>query len=257
MTEKTKRAEIKGDIARQYYELRTFRKHGVVAAFSGRRYGINFLPQKRNSITIASRKLFCRLAGVSFKHLICLEQVHGANIARATEADAGRGSRDLENQLGATDAVITDVPKLVLSIRTADCGPVFIMDPVKRAVGVAHIGWRGAHAGLAGKMVQAFRMQFLSKPEDLQVAFGPMIRPCCYEVGGEFRKPFGDFVGTRNKKLYFDLPSWIRQDLVENGVLPEAIFDSNICTACQNKQFPSYRKEGAEVRPMWSIISLI
>lgn len=248
--------DIREDIARGYYEFKEFKRRGVIAAFSGRRFKTNFCPDCENSLTVASRRLFCRLAGLSFDKLVCLEQVHGANIVRVEKADAGKGSRDPATQFGGTDAAITNVPEIVLSVRTADCSPVFFYDPVKKAIGIAHVGWRGAVARLTSKMIQAFRMQFLSKVEDLIVAIGPTIHSCCYQVGPEFQSPFGSFVTKRKKHFYFDLPGWIRQELTVGGITEASILDSHLCTACLNKRFPSYRKEGSKVRPMMSIISL-
>lgn len=255
--EKTKRAGVKEDVARGYYEFREFRKHKVIAAFSGRRFRMNFVDGERPSLTIASRRLFCRLAGVSFQNLVCLEQVHGANIIRVGKQDAGRGTRSLKDQLSGTDAALTNEPKLVLSVRTADCGPLFFLDPVRRVIGIAHVGWRGAAARLTSKMVQAFRMQFLSRPEDLLVAMGPMIRSCCYQVGSEFQSAFGSLVTQREEGLYFDLAGWIKQELEVSGVKAVSIFDSGFCTSCLNHRFPSYRKEGPNVRPLLSMISFI
>ena len=254
---KVKRAEVGHEEARGFFLLKQFRKHKVVAAFSGRRFQMNFSPEGSKSVAIAARRLFCRLAGVSFDQLVCMEQVHGANIVRVGTQDAGRGTRDPATQIGGTDALVTDVPHLVLSARTADCAPVFFLDPKRHVIGIAHIGWRGASAKLASKLVQVFRMQFISKPEDLVVALGPTIRPCCYQVGSEFQSAFGSFVAKRPTGLYFDLPGYIIQELVTGGVPIASIYDSTLCTSCLNDRFPSYRKEGTKVRHMLSIISLI
>lgn len=255
--EKAKRADLRKDPRSGSYSFKIFRKHKTVAAFSTRRFRINFMPAGKDSVTIAHRKLFCRLMQVPFDKLVCLEQVHGANIVRVSEVDSGKGARSNSDAIQGTDSALTNVPGVVLSIRTADCAPVFFLDTKRRAIGMAHIGWRGASEHLTSKIVQALRRQFLSKPEDLLVGIGPTIRSCCYEVGSEFRDVFGGFVAKRGTGFYFDLAGWIYDELSSEGINRIQIHDSLFCTSCSNDLFPSFRKEGAEVRHMWSVLTLI
>jgi polyphenol oxidase len=239
------------------YQFRIFRKHKAVAVFSTRRFRINFTPETKESVTLAHRKLFCQLANVSFDQLVCLEQVHGAHIIKADREVAGRGARNQAEAVKGSDASITNEPEIALAIRTADCAPLFFMDTRHRAIGMAHVGWRGASERLASKMVQAFQRQFLSKAADLMVGIGPLIRACCYQVGPEFRNVFGSFVGEREKRHYFDLAGWISEELRAEGISERQVYDSHLCTSCLNKEFPSYRREGEKVRHMWSILMLL
>lgn len=251
-----KPAQLKKDTVRSWYRFRAFEKRGAIAAFSTRRFHMNFSEGRRDSLVVAHRKHFCKLAGVPFDHLVCLEQVHGANIHRLDKSNAGRGARSAQDAIPGTDAALTDSRDLVLSIRTADCAPLFFLDPVHRAIGVAHLGWRGASEQLASKMVQAFRRQYLTKPGDLIVAIGPAIRQCCYEVGSDFKQVFGPFVARRGGHFYFDLVRWAVDDLQAEGVELGRIYDCGFCTVCLPDQFPSYRKEGPRVSHMLSILKL-
>jgi polyphenol oxidase len=251
-----KHAQLKKDSAKSCFQFQSFQKRKATAAFSTRRFHMNFPEGGHDSVVIAHRKHFCQLVGVPFDKLVCLEQVHGGNIVRLSGADAGRGARSAENMVQASDGVLTDSRDVVLSIRTADCAPLFFVDPVHHAIGMAHVGWRGASERLASKMVQAFRVQFLTKPSDLVVGIGPAIRPCCYEVGTEFKDVFGSFVAKRSKRLFFDLPQWTVDDLIAEGVEPDKIFDSGYCTACMNDKFPSFRREGERVSHMLSVLKL-
>lgn len=252
----SKKAVLRKDARSKCYWFKAFRKHKAIAAFSTRRFRINFLPQTKEAITIAHRRLFCRLMDVPFDKLVSLEQVHGANIVKAGPEDSGKGARSRADEIKGTDAVMTDTPGVVLAIRTADCAPLFFLDPRHRAIGMAHIGWRGASERLASKMVQAFRRQFLSKPNDLVVALGPMIRSCCYEVGSEFHDEFGHFVTKRSGSFYFDLVGWIFEELRSEGIERHQIHDSLFCTSCMNNEFSSYRKEGEKANRMWSVLTL-
>lgn len=251
-----KRAELKKDKTGGCYSFSSFRRRKTVAAFSTRHFRVNFLPGGANSLTIAHRKAFCNLARVDFEKTVCLEQVHGANIVRVGGEEGGKGTRSLEDAIQGTDAAMTDTKDIVLSIRSADCAPVFFLDTRHRAIGMAHVGWRGASERLTSKMVQAFRRQFLSRPGDLLIGVGPMIRSCCYEVGSEFRNVFGPFVSKRNSGFHFDLFGWIVEELRSEGIGLDQIRDSQFCTACSNDMFPSYRKEGEQVRHMWSVLVL-
>ena len=254
--EKIKKAELRKEAKSGCYFFKAFRKYKAIAAFSTRRFRINFTPGGQDSLVVAHRKLFCQFAGVPFEKLVSLEQVHGANITKVGVDDIGRGIRSEADAIRGTDAALTDARGVALSIRTADCAPLFFLDLKHRAIGMAHVGWRGASERLSSKMVQAFRRQFLSKPEDLVVAIGPMIRSCCYQVGSEFHDVFGTFATKRDSNFYFDLPGWIMEELRSEGIDRDQIYDSMLCTHCLNADFPSYRKEGASVRTMWSVLML-
>ncbi|MBI4394683.1 MAG: peptidoglycan editing factor PgeF [Candidatus Omnitrophica bacterium] len=254
---KTKHSAVKKDPKRSYYLFRAFRKYKTIAAFSTRRYRVNFTPEARDSITLAHRKAFCDSIGISLDQVVCLEQVHGGNIVRVGIGDRGKGTRSNSDVIKGTDAALTHEAGVALAIRSADCVPLFLLDRRHRGIGMAHIGWRGASERLASKMVQAFRRQFLSKPDDLIVGIGPAIRSCCYEVGLEFRDVFGPFITKRENRFYFDLVGWVLEELRSEGIERKQVHDSLFCTSCLNAEFPSFRRESAKVRHMWSIISLM
>ena len=84
---------------------------------------------------------------------------------------------------GERDGLITNEPGVVLTVFSADCTPVLLHDPVHRAVGAVHAGWRGTAGGIAAKAVEAMTSAFGTRPEDIQAAIGPCIGPCCFETG--------------------------------------------------------------------------
>jgi polyphenol oxidase len=251
-----KHAKLKKDSAQSWYRFEKFARKGANAVFSTRRFHMDFTSYGHDSLVVAHRKHFCELVGIPFGDLVFLEQVHSGNIVRIKKEDRGRGARSHADAIRAADAAITDAKEVALAVRSADCAPVFFYDKTHQAVGLAHIGWKGASERLASKMVQAFRHQFLSKPGDLRVALGPMIRGCCYEVGEEFKNVFGSFVIKRKKLHYLHLDQWIINDLQAEGVSKLHIYDSGYCTKCLKEQFPSYRLDKADVRHMMSAIQL-
>ena len=117
-----------------------------------------------------------------------------------------------------------------------------------------HAGWKGVRKNIISKTLKQMRIKFSTVTSDLLAALGPAIRPCCYEVGDEFRGYFGGFVLSRDNKLYFDIASAAVNELLEAGVKNAHIYDSAICTSCRNDEFFSFRREGLMAGrsfPLW------
>jgi YfiH family protein len=177
-----------------------------------------------------------RLAAALEPHgrLFLLKQVHGSVVRRAPWP--GRPE---------ADAAVADRAGLLLGIETADCLPVLIVDPPRRAVAAAHAGWRGTAAGVARAAVDALR-DGGSEPARLLAALGPAIGPCCYEVGDELRVHFApEFFrpGPRGKP-HLDVRAANRAQLEAAGLRPENIHGLDECTSCQAERYHSYRREG-------------
>jgi polyphenol oxidase len=177
-------------------------------------------------------------------------QIHGQHVARVTAASAGY--HPAVGRLSA-DGLVTDQPGVTLCLRYADCVPIFAFDPVRRAIGIAHAGWRGTLAGIAGALVQAFATEFGSQPGDLRVAIGPAIGPCCYVVGADLVDRFAttwptlDNVGYREvAESRLNLSEANRQQLVATGVEPAKISVAGICTSCQVDDYFSHRAQNGQ-----------
>jgi YfiH family protein len=181
--------------------------------------------------------------------LLLLKQVHGAAVRGAPWA--GRPE---------ADAAVADSPGLLLGIETADCLPVLVVDPVRRAVAAAHAGWRGTAAGVARAAVGAL-VAGGSRPEDLIAATGPCIGPCCYEVGDELRAAFGENgaeffrTGPRGRP-HLDVRAANERQLREAGVAPARIHRVDDCTRCRADLYHSYRREGKGAGRMINFIGL-
>lgn len=145
------------------------------------------------------------------------------------------------------DAVVTRMPKLAVSVSTADCGPVLFADPQARVVGAAHAGWRGAFGGVLEATLDA--MERLGARRDrITAALGPMIRQPNYEVGPEMVEAFlrADpdngrfFVAAERQRHMFDLPGYIAARLQRAGVTQ--VEDLGHCTYADETRFYSYRR---------------
>ena len=202
---------------------------------------------------LANRKELCRQAGVPLVNLTTAKQVHGSTVAVVTGAMKGRGSDDFNLALNDTDAMVTDVPGVCLMVVVADCVPVLLADPVSRAVGVAHAGWRGTIAGISRRTEEMLYKNYGCRPQDIVVGIGPSIGPCCYQVGQEVFERFKTGFGSQAVKAeedtgssgnYVDLWETNRMQLLGAGVPPENIEVSRVCTCCNHHRFFSARRCG-------------
>jgi hypothetical protein len=179
--------------------------------------------------------------------LLLLKQVHGASVRRAPWS--GRPE---------ADAAVAEAPGLLLGIETADCLPILIVDPVRRAVAAAHAGWRGTAAGVARAAVAAL-VESGSRTEDLLAATGPGIGPCCYEVGDELRAAFGEggaeyFRPGPRGRPRLDVRAANERQLREAGIPEAHIHRVDDCTRCRADLYHSYRREGNAAGRMISFV---
>lgn len=174
-----------------------------------------------------------------------VEQVHGTDVVVVPRARA-EGRAPLPATLGPADALATDQPGVALEIRVADCVPIFAADPSRRAIGLAHAGWRGTLAGAAGRLVATLRDALGVKPRDLVVWIGPSIGPECYDVGPEVFEPFRERFGPPSVVLPNRVDLWAacRADLLRAGVAPESIHTAALCTRCRSDLLHSHRGSG-------------
>lgn len=179
-----------------------------------------------------------------------LEQVHKGRIARVNS------KTDLSLKIAGCDGAITNTRGIALMVLTADCLPVFLYDPERRAVGIVHAGRRGAAEGIAKNAVNAMKAEFGSDPAKILVGFGPAIRQCCYEVSREFLVHFPDSVVKMAHRHYFDLAGENAKQLLSVGVISNNMFDCGICTSCRSDKFYCYRKEKESAGRMTSVIML-
>lgn len=190
--------------------------------------------------------------GVPISSMVISKQVHKTNILLVTKKDCGKGllyPRDYDE----IDGLITNQPGITLVTKYADCVPLFFVDPLKKAIGLSHSGWRGTVQKIGKITVEEMTRHFGSDPKDIIAVIGPSICASCYEIGvevaKEFEKAFGDrcrdnHILSRTESGSFQCNLWAANQAVmeEAGLLPGHIHISGVCTSCHSDLLFSHRK---------------
>jgi YfiH family protein len=196
--------------------------------------------------------------------VVSVKQVHGTDVlvlpenmtsTEITEAAAGQGY----------DALVTTRPQTLLTVKTADCVPILLLDPARRVVAAVHAGWRGTVSRIAAKVVRVMHQQLGVHTSSLRAVIGPSIGRCCYEVDDPVLAPLKSAfaywsevtVETRGGRGQLDLRHLNQRQLEEEGLKPSHIAVVNLCTACHPELFYSYRRDGPGTRHMTSGIALL
>lgn len=263
----------------------TTRHGGVSRVYGGAALNLGYTRHDSRNAVEQNRALLLHQLGVGQGKdrqpwpIITLRQIHSDLIHPVAAPPA---------QTLAGDGLITNTPGLLLAVLTADCHPVIVVDPKRRAVGVFHAGWRGTVKRIVEKGVGEMRKHFGSNPRDLLAAIGPGIQSCCYEVGEEVRTKFEAqfaygaslfrevkesdpvrekypllFLTARAPghselptKLFLDLREANRRQLQAAGVPAKNIDASAPCTACHPETLFSHRAEKGVTGRMMAIAGI-
>lgn len=245
----------------EYLSYPLIEKTGIVAhGFSTRIGGVSEgvcstmnLSFARGDKEEAVRENFRRMAhvlGVEPGDMVCSKQTHTTNVRVVTEEDRGKG---ITKSLDYTDVdgLITNVPGLCLVTFYADCVPLFFVDPVHRAIGLSHSGWRGTVGKIGKVTVEMMQKEYGTNPKDVIAAVGPSICQDCYEVSEdvilEFQKAFEEkyweklFYKKKNGKYQLNL--WEANHIIflEAGIKEDHISVPGICTCCNPEFLFSHR----------------
>lgn len=187
-------------------------------------------------------KEFCRNNTIEAKYVYNPNQVHSVKVKVLNYENI--------TQLEDGDGVITNKSNIALVVRTADCVPILFLDKKTGFIGISHQGWKGSVNGMVEKMIHQFK-QNNSKIQDIQIAIGPSINGCCFEVQDdvyfEFKnkqpKHFSKITQIRKGKKYIHLLQLNYLLLRDAGIKKEMIEFFPFCTMCNNEQFFSYRRD--------------
>ncbi len=239
---------------------------------------LSFTREEIRRRVLLNRKRFLQAIGADAMNLVTIEQIHSDVLHRISSATPATP------RPAKGDALLTNVPGVLLAVQTADCVPILLADGKRRAVAAIHSGWRGTLLRIAAKTLGRMRMEFGTSPQDVIAAIGPSIGRCCYEVGSEvaaafhsqfpnarewFDGPFETLAGGENDpnwlpwltrkppghappppRVHLDLGAANRAILAEAGVPLTQIFQSGLCTSCRGDLFFSYRRERVTGRLM-------
>lgn len=176
-------------------------------------------------------------AGVPWRSAVRSHQVHGSSIRVHGDPPAG------VTVVGEGDGHVTRTPGVLLTVTIADCVPVFVADPVRRAVGLLHAGWRGTAAGVVESGMAALAEALGSRVGDLTVHLGPAICGTCYEVGPEVFRALGQRIPPAPRPI--DLRRVIKRCATASGTRPEQVTVSRECTLCGDGRYFSHRRGDA------------
>lgn len=172
-------------------------------------------------------------------------QTHTANVRFLTKDDIGKGF--IREWGEGVDGIITDMLNVPVMCYSADCVPTLLYERKAGLIGAVHGGWRGTGENIILNAVNLMCAHGGTK-EEITAFIGPAIGMCCYEVsedvGALFAPEYGEFVKRKdNGKYMIDLKKITKAQLLNAGVLPENIENSDICTSCRNDMFFSHRRQ--------------
>lgn len=207
-------------------------------------------------------KILADALNVDFDKMVLSNQVHDNKIKFVDINDMGKGLTK-KSDIAGFDGLSTNQPGIPLVTFYADCVPVLILDPIKKAITAVHSGWKSTVKNITYEALMFMKDRYGSDMGDLQVAIGPSICTDCFEVGKEVYDMFVDkfvwckkYTEFNDGKYHIDLPGIIRQVLVDEGVPDNNITLSDICTKCNNDVFFSYRGDDRKTGSLAAIMML-
>ena len=193
-------------------------------------------------------------AGIHDGRVVTMRQVPGDYLVEVKDKKL--------KEAGEADGMITGERDIFLAVLTADCVPLLFIAPKQKLVAAVHAGWRGTLAGIADKTVRLFKSQYDVEASDLEVALGPSIGACCYEVQNDVTVPLMKKWGklttpstfVKEGKSFVNLRRLNREILRASGVPGNQLYPIGPCTSCSVDEFFSYRRERNETGRQMSFI---
>jgi YfiH family protein len=202
-------------------------------------------------VLTAVQREYLKVRGIApEKGIILPKQVHGDVIWKVAPKDVSRAG------IFEADAIVTDIVGLAIGIRTADCLPALLYDPVRKVIAAVHAGWKSTKLEIARKTVEFLRSGYGVDPKNIRAAIGPCIRRESCAVGPEFREYFPRDTFSTPEGLHFDILSANMRQLTRSGVKRENIFDSGLCSFTDAARFHSFRRDADKSGRMISVIMM-
>ncbi len=242
---------------------------GVVQGFTTRTGGVSAAPYDSLNLgeragddpanVQTNRQRLWDALGVRESQVALAEQVHGSHVAAVTRGSA--------QPVSGADALITNTPDLLLVLLFADCVPIYMVDPVGRAIGLVHAGWRGTLANIVGQTAAAMQREFGTQPGACLAAIGPCIGGDNYEVRADVADPFRQLAGLRAATAItprnefggtynLNLRQIVYSQLLGAGFRADYIAVSSEDTFRSRRDFFSFRRDGARSGRMAAFLGL-
>lgn len=226
-------------------------------------FNLSFSRGEEKEKVLQNYNILCNALDFDINRFVLCHQTHTTNIKVVTEQDIGMGVTKTSS-IQNIDGLVTNT-NAQLTVFCADCTPILLLDPNKKAVGAVHAGWRGTVNSIAQKAIQKMIENYGTNPRDIIAGIGPSIGQCCFQVDdpvvNEFRQKlhFAEDVivnDTIPGKYKIDLWETNKRILMDCGVLEQNIELSGICTMCHTDLFYSHRVMGNDRGNMIGVIAL-
>ena len=247
-------------------------KHGFSTRKGGVSTGIfssmnlNFKRGDDPDVVLENYRRMAAALNMRVEDMVLSDQTHTTNVRVITEEDRGKGILRPQDY-SDVDGMITNVPGIVLVTSYADCVPLYFVDPVRKAIGLSHSGWKGTVGHIGQKTVWKMHEVYGSEPKDIVAAIGPSICQSCYEVSDDVAEAFrANFTADEaadilldkgNGKYQLDLWKANWYVLTDAGILPEHLSVTDLCTACHPDLLWSHRKTNGQRGGLSAFLSLI
>ena len=219
------------------------KKASILTFFTSKKDGnLAFHVNDDRTRVITNHKTLAIKHNYNFQNLVHMKQIHSDIVHIVQKED------NFENP-PTCDALITNKKNIPLMVMVADCTPVLFYDEIKSVIGVAHAGRQGAFSNIVKKVILSFKDTFGSKVDTIKVKVGASICPSCYEVGAEINTEaislgFHYAIMKKNNRFYLDVNAILLTQLKQCGIIDKNIDLVTECSACNNKKYYSYRREG-------------
>lgn len=221
-----------------YYNIEEFDKTGlVITSFTSMGHGCWL---SNNPDGHAGYREVASHYGIRAEDMAATFQRHSNNVREVTFKDSGMNVLWRNDPIQVADGIVTNERRFMISSMESDCTPVYILDPVNKAIGMVHSGWKGTLKGISVKAINLMTDLYASSPEEIMIAFGPCICQDCYEVGEDLKEAFSEhyspfeieslFFAKNNGKYTLDVKEAIRISLRKIGVLDKNMHDCGYCT---------------------------
>lgn len=218
-------------------------------------------PDEKRETVMENYRLFAKSAGIAWESMVMDSFEHGTTVLAVDASHAGAGY--LHDPLPPCDGLVTDDPRIALITGHADCLPLYLLDPERRCIGLAHAGWKGTLGKIGLKMAQLMQRRYGAEPERMLAGVGPGICAKCFEVDEDLGLRFQEgFPGIpcvlpgKTGKAHIDLPLAAAAQFVEAGILPKNISLMDACTHEDPERLYSHRRDQGQTGGMAAFLQL-